>query len=66
MFQQYGVGKITAIWAAATLPMAILSWVVAPALATDPEHPGLERLALQRSALRGLPGESTVDHSRFQ
>lgn len=29
---QYSVGKILAIWAAAAVPMAILGWVVAPAL----------------------------------
>ncbi len=45
MIRQYGFGKIAAIWAAATLPMALLSWVIAPALANDPAQPGLERLA---------------------
>jgi uncharacterized protein len=29
---QYSLGKILAIWAAAAVPMAILGWVVAPAL----------------------------------
>lgn len=31
---QYSLGKILAIWAAAALPMAILGWVIAPALAS--------------------------------
>lgn len=31
---QYGLGKILAVWAAAAVPMAILGWVVAPALAS--------------------------------
>jgi len=31
---QYSLGKILAIWAAAAIPMAILGWVVAPALAS--------------------------------
>ena len=51
MIRQYGVGKIVAVWAAATCPMAWLSWVVAPALAADPEHPGLERLAVMTVGL---------------
>ena len=29
---QYSLGKILAIWAAAALPMAVLGWVIAPAL----------------------------------
>ena len=43
---QYSVAKILAIWAAAAVPMGILGWVVAPALAKDPEQPGFERLAI--------------------
>jgi membrane protease YdiL (CAAX protease family) len=31
--RQYGVVEILAVWAAAALPMAVLSWLVAPALA---------------------------------
>ncbi len=31
---QYSLGKILAIWAAAAVPMAILGWVIAPALAS--------------------------------
>jgi membrane protease YdiL (CAAX protease family) len=30
---QYGRGRILAVWAAAALPMAVLAWLVAPALA---------------------------------
>ena len=33
--EQYSLAKILGIWAAAALPMAILGWVVAPALAPD-------------------------------
>jgi len=33
--EQYSLTKILSIWAVATLPMAILGWVVAPALAPD-------------------------------
>ena len=29
---QYSLGRILAVWAAAALPMAILGWVIAPAL----------------------------------
>lgn len=43
---QYSLRKILLIWAAAALPMGLLGWVVAPALAHDPQHPGLERQAV--------------------
>lgn len=43
---QYSVGKILMIWAAAAIPMAVLGWVVAPAMAKDPSQPGFERLAV--------------------
>jgi hypothetical protein len=43
---QYSLSKILAVWAAAAVPMAILSWVVTPALAHDPRTPGFERLAI--------------------
>ena len=33
--QQYSLAKILGIWAAAALPMGLLGWVVAPALASD-------------------------------
>jgi membrane protease YdiL (CAAX protease family) len=42
---QYSLGKILLIWAAAALPMGLLGWVVAPALAPDPAQPGFERVA---------------------
>jgi membrane protease YdiL (CAAX protease family) len=45
VIRQYSLARIAAIWAAATVPMALLSWVVAPALAADPAQPGMERLA---------------------
>jgi cation transporter-like permease len=32
---QYSLAKILSIWAAAAVPMAILGWTVAPALAPD-------------------------------
>ena len=34
---QYSLAKILGIWAAAALPMAILTWVIYPALAPDLE-----------------------------
>lgn len=43
---QYSLIKILLIWAAATIPMGILGWVIAPALAQDPQKPGFERLAV--------------------
>ena len=43
---QYSLGKILLVWAAAAIPMGILGWVVAPALAQDPLKPGFERLAI--------------------
>lgn len=43
---QYRLGKILLIWAAAAIPMGILGWFVAPALAHDPQKPGFERLAV--------------------
>jgi hypothetical protein len=30
--KQYSIGQILGVWAAAALPMAVLAWVVAPAL----------------------------------
>ena len=32
---QYSLVKILIIWAAATLPMAILSWIIFPLMASD-------------------------------
>ena len=43
---QYSPLAILAVWAAAALPMALLGWVLAPALAAQPSHPGTERLAV--------------------
>jgi uncharacterized protein len=44
--RQYNLVKILLIWAAATIPMGLLGWVVAPAMADDPAKPGFERLAI--------------------
>ena len=46
LIPQYSLGKILLIWASAAIPMAILGWVVAPALAQNPAQPGFERLAV--------------------
>ena len=43
---QYSLRKIFLIWAAAALPMGLLGWVAAPALAHDPQNPGFERQAV--------------------
>lgn len=43
---QYSLRKILLVWAAAAIPMALLGWVVAPALAADPQNPGFERQAV--------------------
>jgi membrane protease YdiL (CAAX protease family) len=43
---QYSLGEILLIWAAVAIPMGILGWLVAPALAQDPQKPGFERLAV--------------------
>src|SRR4051812_7683978 len=32
---QYSKGRVLAVWAAAALPMGVLAWVVAPAIADD-------------------------------
>ncbi len=37
---QYGPGRILAVWAAAALPMGVLAWLVAPALADRLAGPG--------------------------
>jgi hypothetical protein len=44
--QQYSLVQILLIWAAAAVPMGLLGWIVAPALAADPAKPGFERLAV--------------------
>jgi hypothetical protein len=33
--EQYGLARILGIWAVAAVPMGILGWIVAPALAPD-------------------------------
>src|SRR4051812_50145303 len=43
---QYRWGTILAIWAAAALPMAVLGWVVAPALSRHSASPVLARLGV--------------------
>ena len=43
---QFTLGKTLLVWAAAAVPMAILGWLVTPALAHDPGNPGFERLAM--------------------
>lgn len=44
--QQYSLSKILWVWAAAAMPMGLLGWVVAPALAPNPQKPGFERVAV--------------------
>lgn len=46
MITQYSLRKIFIVWAMATIPMALLGWVIAPTMADDPTHPGFERLAI--------------------
>ncbi|SRR5581483_8242400 len=46
LIPQYSLGKILLVWAAATIPMIILGWVVAPALAHNIQTPALARLAV--------------------
>ena len=43
---QYSLGKILLVWAAAAVPMGVLGWVVAPALAAGSAKPGFVRLAV--------------------
>jgi len=43
---QYSLGKTLLVWAAAAMPMAVLGWVITPALAPDPHNPGFARLAI--------------------
>ena len=43
---QYSLGKILVVWAAAAGPMAVLGWVVTPALAHDPHNPGFARVGI--------------------
>ena len=50
MEEQYSLGKILGIWALATIPMGILSWIVFPALSpdfnSDPLGAGVTRIVL--------------------
>ena len=52
---QYSLAKILGFWAAAAVPMALLSWVVIPALApdfeTDPLGSGVTRVVLMTLGL---------------
>ena len=43
---QYSLGRILLIWVAAAAPMAILGWIVAPALGRGAENPGMVRLGI--------------------
>jgi hypothetical protein len=43
---QYSLRKILLVWAAAAIPMAMLGWLVAPALARRSDHPVFVRLAV--------------------
>ncbi len=43
---QYSLSKILLVWAAAAIPMGILGWLVAPALAQATQTPALVRLAV--------------------
>jgi membrane protease YdiL (CAAX protease family) len=43
---QYSLIQILCIWTAAAIPMGVLGWIVAPALAQSPTQPGFERLAV--------------------
>jgi CAAX protease family protein len=49
---QLGLGAIVAVWAAAALPMGLLAWVVAPALADHLSGPG----GLSRALIITLTG----------
>ena len=51
---QLGLGRIIAVWAAATLPMAVLAWVIAPALADQFTGPGALSRALIISTTAGM------------
>ena len=60
--EQYSLARILGIWAAAAVPMGILGWVVAPALAPDiAENPCISNRSLttgryQRAPLLDSPG----------
>ena len=50
MGEQYSLARILGIWALATIPMGILSWIVFPALSpdfgSDPLGAGVTRIVL--------------------
>src|SRR5690242_13726011 len=46
LIPQYNLSKILLVWAAAAIPMGILGWLVAPALAQTTQSPALVRLAV--------------------
>ncbi len=48
---QYGLRTTVLIWAAAAVPMGACGWLIAPALAHDPQKPGFERLAVLAAGL---------------
>jgi membrane protease YdiL (CAAX protease family) len=53
--EQYSLGKTLVIWAAAAVPMAVLGWVIFPAVSpdfnTDPLGAGVTRLVLLTAGL---------------
>jgi membrane protease YdiL (CAAX protease family) len=46
LIPQYSLGKILLVWAAAAIPMGILGWVVAPAMAYTTQTPAMVRYAV--------------------
>jgi membrane protease YdiL (CAAX protease family) len=48
---QYSLSKILLVWAAAAIPMGILGWLVAPALAHASQTPVIVRLAVLTAGL---------------
>jgi membrane protease YdiL (CAAX protease family) len=46
LIPQYNLGKILLVWAAAAVPMGLLGWVVAPALAHVTQTPVIVRLSV--------------------
>ncbi|HEY6074833.1 MAG TPA: hypothetical protein VIV15_15990, partial [Anaerolineales bacterium] len=55
---QYSLGQMLGIWAVVTLPMVLLTWVVAPAVIPySPLHPGL---TYWLSAIAGMAWQFVV------
>lgn len=48
---QYSLGKTLLVWAAAAVPMGILGWLVAPALARGAQSPALVRVGVLAAGL---------------